>query len=121
MNTSEKKILVCDDDEGIADIVKIVLENKAYQVVSMTRTDHIFEEVRKLRPNLILLDLWMPNLGGEEITRHLKQDQKTKDIPIVIISASKDTEQITQRIGADDYLCKPFDIEKLEKIVERYI
>jgi len=116
-----KKILICDDDEGIADIVKIVLENKNYHVVSLTRSDHIYERIRSLEPDLILLDLWMPNLGGDEITRHLKQNEETKDIPIIIVSASKDTEQIAKEIGADGFLFKPFDIEKLESLVERYI
>ena len=118
---NNKRILVCDDDEGIADIVKIILENKGYNVFSLTQCDDIFQKIEHIMPCLILLDLWMPILSGEEITKRLKQQEETKNIPVIIISANRDTQQIAEKVHANGFLCKPFDIEELESIVEKYI
>ncbi len=115
-----KTVLVCDDDEGIVDVAKIILSDAGFDVVAMTESRDVLTEAQKLLPKLILLDLWMPNMSGEEVTKQLKQHPKTSTIPIVIISASRHTEDIANRIGADYFICKPFDINELETIVKRY-
>jgi DNA-binding response OmpR family regulator len=116
-----KTVLICDDDEGIVDVIKMVLEDKGYTVQISTHCDEIFKKVYYMKPQLILLDLWMPGVGGAHITRELKKTEKTKHIPIIIISASKDTEQTARNAGADDFLTKPFDIKNLEEKVAQYI
>ncbi len=117
----EKKVLICDDDEGIIDVIKIVLEDKGYLVQTCVDSRTIYETVAKFKPKIILLDLWMPELGGDEITRELKNNKDTKHIPIIIISASKDTIIVAKESGAEGFICKPFDILELEDIVEKYI
>jgi DNA-binding response OmpR family regulator len=102
------------------EVATIILQNKGYTVVAITNGDTIFDKIKSARPNVILLDLWMPHRTGEEITRELKSNKDTKDIPIIIVSASKDTEKVSRRIGADDFICKPFDIEVLEALVDKY-
>ena len=62
----------------------------------------------------------MPNLSGEKIAKQLKDQEKTRHIPVIIMSASRKTEQTAKSAGADDYICKPFDIEELEEIVRKY-
>ncbi len=116
----KKKILICDDDEGIVDVASIVLRDAGYDVTTLTTSEKIYSLVEKLQPDIILLDLWMPNISGEEITMQLKENEKTKHIPVVIVSASRKTEHIATRVGADDFMCKPFDIEELEAIVRKY-
>ncbi len=116
-----KKILLCDDDEGIVDIVAIVLNEKGYDVTAITESDTFFSVVTKNIPDLILLDLWMPRIRGDVIVKKLKEKKDTKDIPIILFSASKDTQIITKEVGADAYLLKPFDINELEDIVAKYI
>lgn len=116
-----KKILVCDDDEGILDIVKIILENKDYQVETISTGKAIERRIIAYQPDLILLDLWIPGMDGKEITKILKRDEKLSKIPIIIISALNETKKISREIGADDYLAKPFDINDLISIVEKYI
>lgn len=116
-----KNILICEDEEGIVEVTKIVLEEKGYNVIAVPDNTQIFDIVEKVKPNLILLDLWMPGLSGEEIARKLKNDPETKEIPIIIVSANRYTKNIAEDVGADNFLEKPFDIDALEKIVQQYI
>ncbi|CAN5148253.1 N/A [soil metagenome] len=115
-----KSVLICDDDEGIVDVASIILSDAGYNVVALTESRDVFDNVTRLNPRLILLDLWMPNMSGEEVTKQLKQNPKTSTIPIIIVSASRHTEDIARRIGADHFICKPFDIDELETVVKRY-
>lgn len=116
-----KKILICDDDEGILDVATIVLYDKGYDVIALNDCKAVESKVSEVNPDLILLDLWMPKIGGEELTKRLKKNDKTRHIPVVVVSARRDTEEASKKIGADGYLLKPFDIEQLEQIVEKFI
>ena len=121
MDTRTKTVLICEDDEGIIDVTTIVLQEKGYKVIPLLDCQKVYEYVDTHKPDIILLDLWMPDINGEEVTRTLKSNDHTKHIPIIIISANKDTEKIAKNAGADTFLCKPFDIEELEQTVERYL
>lgn len=114
-------ILICDDDESIVELTQSILEDIGYQVRVVTSCDLVDTEIKEHRPDLILLDLWIPLSGGEEISKNLKKDPATKDIPIIIVSANKDTQSIAKRSGADDFLCKPYDLEELEQKVEKFL
>ncbi len=115
-----KKVLICDDDEGIVDVAGIVLSEAGYDVIKVIASEEIFTVISNIQPDIILLDLWMPNLSGEKIAKQLKNQEKTKHIPVIIMSASRKTEQTAKTAGADDFICKPFDIEELEEIVRKY-
>lgn len=116
-----KTIVVCDDDEGILEVVKIVLEDKGYNVVPLSNPEKVTDTIKKVNPDLVLLDLWMPILNGDTITKSLKQNSETKDIPVIIVSANKDTSAIAKETGADSFLCKPFNIDELEQVVEKHL
>jgi len=116
-----QKVLLCDDDEGITDVTSIVLEDLGYQVVTVANGEEVMPAVKKHHPDIILLDLWMPIVSGEEILQELKSSEKFKDIPVIVVSASKDTAQVAYRAKADDFLCKPFDIATLEDMVKKYL
>ena len=115
------KIFICDDDEGILDVTRIILEEKGYTVVAISDCTTLIKRAEKEQPNIILLDLWMPHKSGDEITRELKQNKLTQHIPVIILSANKDTKTIAPDAGADGFLCKPFDIDELESTVAKYI
>ena len=117
----KKKVLICDDDEGIIDVIRIILEDKGYQVDICNDSRTIYKTIEKIKPNILLLDLWMPGLAGDEITRELKNNNTTKNIPIIIISASKDTEIVAKDSGAEGFICKPFDILEIEDVVKKYL
>lgn len=121
MNTNRRNtIIVCDDDEGILDVIASVLQGRGYSVVSLTHGKKVMETARKVNPVAILLDLWLPDGNGDDVARQLKNRKETKHIPIVLVSANRFTKQIASEVGADAYLCKPFDITELENVVEKY-
>lgn len=111
---AKQTVVLCDDDEGILEVARIVLEDKGYRVVTCLDCEEIFKKIEKEKPAVVLLDLWMPKQGGDEITKILKSREETKNIPVIIVSASKDAVHVAKEVGADGCLCKPFDIEELE-------
>ncbi|MDH5825752.1 response regulator [Sphingobacterium sp. SG20118] len=115
------KILICEDDAAILDIVSIILEDYGYEV-SISQTSHdIIEKVEAFQPNLILMDNWIPNIGGSEATKLLKKHPDYHKIPVIYITANSDIAALAAAAGADDFLAKPFNLEDLEKIVAKYI
>ncbi len=119
--STTKTVMICDDDKGILDVTRIVLEDKGYVVILDSDGAGLYLKAKEVKPDLILLDLWMPKMGGEEIAQSLKNDSETKGIPLIIISASKDVEKVSKRIQAEAFLAKPFNIDTLEDMVDRYI
>jgi len=120
-NTNRQNtIIVCDDDEGILDVIASVLQERGYSVVSLTHARNVIETARRVNPVAILLDLWLPDGNGDDVARQLKNKKETKHIPVVLVSANRFTKQIAGEVGADAYLCKPFDITELENVVEKY-
>ena len=114
-------VLIVDDDEGIAEVARIILSDSGYEVKSLTNSENIFDVIAQKRPAVILLDLWMPELSGEDILIKMKRDKSLSDIPVVVVSASKDTEKVAKNLGADDFLTKPFDINELEAKVAQFV
>jgi CheY-like chemotaxis protein len=116
-----KCILFCDDDKGVLEVSRIIFEEKGYKVVLCDSSEDILSKVKEVKPDVIFLDLMMPGPGGEEIFRTLKADKNTSRIPIIIILAHNDADQIAQEAGADDFISKPFDIEVLKLKAEKYL
>jgi two-component system, OmpR family, alkaline phosphatase synthesis response regulator PhoP len=116
----KKCILICDDDVDILEVTKIILQQE-YQVETMTHCNEIFQNYEKYSPDLILMDLWIPDMGGEAVTRLLKSSEKTKEIPVVIFSANNDIENVAKDAGADGYLKKPFDINTLHDTIKKHL
>ena len=114
------KILVADDDAGIVDALQMVLEDADYEV-STTTDGHTVRKVHKNRPDVILLDIWMSGDDGRDICRFLKSQQQTRNIPIIMISATSDLAKSAKAAGADDFLPKPFHMEHLLEKVEKYV
>lgn len=117
----EKLVLVCDDDESVLEVTRTILEMKGYSVVTLTDCDHVVDKVEEVHPKLILMDLGIPPKGGKQATEELKHDSHTKEIPIILFSAAADLGAVTDNSDADDFLAKPFNIEDLEKKVEKYL
>lgn len=115
-----KKILVLDDDAGILEVIKIILEEKGYLVKTLNNVDGVLSIIGIYKPNLILIDLLMPETNGEEIIKLIKNNSPKKVIPIIILSACQNLEDLTQKCEADDFLCKPFELNELENIVDKY-
>ncbi len=107
-----KKILVVDDERKIVDIVKAYLEREGYQVIAAYDGESALNLARRQAPNLIILDLMLPEISGWDICRTLR---KESDVPIIMLTArDEDTDKIVGlEVGADDYITKPFNPKEL--------
>jgi len=116
----QKTILIADDDPGIVDAITQYLEEVGYAVRTTADVTTIGAFADDL-PDLILLDIRMSGRDGSEVCKRLKSEEATHAIPIIIFSASKDTERIAREAGADDFIAKPFDMYQLVETIERYV
>lgn len=114
-----KNVLVCDDDEAILDVIKIVLEGDNYKVETVSSAEKIFEKIKIFSPQLILLDITMPNLDAKKTISLIKKEYK--NIPIVLVSAINRLEKRAQRLQVADFLEKPFEMKDLLKKVKKYV
>jgi len=112
---AKQKILVVDDEPDLVELVKDFLERNEYSVISAGNADLAIKKVRESRPDLIILDLNLPGIGGIEVCRILKRDKKTSSIPIIMLTVkSTETDKIAGlEAGADDYMAKPFSAAEL--------
>lgn len=122
MDENTRRVLVCDDDEAISEMIKIMLEDANFQVKLLFSGKSIQKQVKAYKPDLILIDLWMPGIDGKDAINLLRKDQETKDIPIIIISALHENEinRIVKSVQANGYLSKPFHMKDLLSTVEKY-
>ena len=108
------KILAVDDDHDIVDIIKIILEDEGYEVSTLTSGKNIFNVISSFRPDLILLDVMLAGMDGREICRNIKAHDLFKKIPVLMISASHNLQNLLLMPGSpNDFLSKPFDIDSL--------
>ena len=109
------KILVVDDEEHIVMILKDSLEFSGFQVVTALDGQEALEVVAKENPELVVLDIGMPKMDGWEVCRRLKSDEKTKDIPVIILTAYAQTSDQKKgaQLGADRFITKPCDLTYL--------
>jgi two-component system cell cycle response regulator DivK len=117
----EKTVLICDDDADILEVTKTILSLRGYTVETMMNTDDLIPKVESLKPSVILMDLWIPDIGGSEATRQLKANPNTNHIPVIIFSANNDIEKVAASVGANGFLRKPFEIADLERIIGSHI
>lgn len=117
------RILVADDDELLSQLVEHKLTNRGYAVSTAFDGESTLENARRLNPALLILDLMMPGLDGFEILRRLQADAATRPIPVVMLSARSQESDIVSalRLGARDYLVKPFMPEELLARIERIL
>ncbi len=115
-----KNILVADDDPAIVDALQMMLELEGYTVDTTVNGETIYK-MEKDYPDLLLLDIWMSGQDGREICKFLKTNTFTKEIPIIMISASKDIKESAEQAGADDFIAKPFEMNELLTKVAKYI
>lgn len=118
----KKLICVVEDDPGISELMRVVLEQNNYEAVICTTDTEIKKQLAKRRPVLILMDLWLQGgVSGEKLTRTFKKNKATRDIPIIIVSAQNSLSKVADRSQANGFLSKPFDITELLKAVKKHV
>lgn len=116
----KKKILVTDDDEGVQDIFKLIFERAGYDVDIQGDAFSIYDHKYK-RPDLFLLDKQLSGQDGLKVCRYLKSDNNTKNIPVIIVSATPGIGPMAKEAGADDFIEKPFRMKELLNVVKKWI
>lgn len=116
---STKKIIVVDDSPAILDSVKLMLNMEGFEVSNYERGSDMFNSLieTSTKPDVILMDMWLSGEDGRDICKMIKQHQEFKNIPVVIMSASRGLGDSAIESGAIDFIPKPFDLgEIVEKI-----
>lgn len=114
-----KKVFIFDDNKDILELCTLILEGAGYETKTSSTSNEIINQVAEYHPDIILMDNWLPDVGGIEATQELKKHPMYKDIPVIYFSANNDVKALAETAGAESYLAKPFDIDELEeKVVE---
>jgi two-component system alkaline phosphatase synthesis response regulator PhoP len=110
-----KRILVIDDDPGVVKEVRCALDAAGYNIYSVNTTEEVFEKLKQVNPDLIILDLVLPQESGFKVAREIKSSLKYKGIPIIIVSLKKDDidKRVAALSGAIEYLEKPINPQRL--------
>lgn len=108
-------VLVVDDERDILELVTRRLEQAGYEVHTADRGERALELVKRIKPDIIVLDVRMPGMNGYEVTRQIRADAETEGIPVLLLSASVRKDEVSEGFaaGANDYLVKPFRPEEL--------
>lgn len=115
------KILVAEDERDIRDLIRFSLQMAGFEVVIASNGMEAVELAPSEKPDLILLDLRMPKMTGYQALEILKKNPKTKDIPVVFLSAMTDKDKMSQIEGVEDFILKPFEIESLSRRVREIL
>jgi len=116
-------ILVVDDEKNIVQLARLYLDKEGFQVEAAFDGAQALEKARTVRPDLVILDIMMPELSGFEVLEALRRDPKTANIPVLVLTArgEAEDEQRGLALGARRYLNKPFDVRALISEVRRHL
>jgi DNA-binding response OmpR family regulator len=124
MNNNLKCILCVEDEPEMIDLIRLILGRRGFEVKGATGGVEGLKMIRDEKPDLILLDLMMPDMDGWEVYQQIKADEKTKGIPVIVVTAK--AQSIDKVLGlhiakVDDYIAKPFSPQDLLNSVERVL
>ena len=125
MSEETKKVVICiEDDPEMIELVKLILGRKGFDLVGAIGGREGLETVRELKPDLVLLDLMMPDIDGWEVYQQMKADDELKDIPVIVVTAK--AQSIDKVLGlhiakVDDYVTKPFGPQELLQSVNKVL
>ena len=113
------KILVIDDEPILRDSLEVALKTSGYDVLTARTGEEGLEQFRKENPDLILLDHWLPGINGDEVLRRIKEEDP--DIPILVMTAQGSIEMAVSlmKMGAFDFLVKPFELDQVEDLIKK--
>jgi len=120
--TNTKRILCIEDEPEMIDLIRLILGRRGFEVLGAAGGKEGLEKVREDPPDLVLLDLMMPDMDGWEVYQQMKADEKTKDIPVIVVTAK--AQSIDKVLGlhiakVDDYIAKPFSPQDLMNSVDK--
>lgn len=125
MTENARRVVYIEDEPEMVDLVRLILKRKNYEVIGANGGREGLDTVRRLLPDIVLLDLMMPDMDGWEVYQQLKADENTRDIPVIVITAK--AQNIDKVLGlhiakVNDYISKPFSpkdlVDSLQKVFE---
>jgi two-component system response regulator VicR len=125
MPTGELRKVVCVEDEPeMIDLIRLILNRKGFEVIGANGGKEGLEVIRTVKPDLVLLDLMMPEMDGWQVYQQLKADETTANIPVIVVTAK--AQNIDKVLGlhiakVDDYISKPFSLQELVDRVEKVL
>ena len=123
--TAAKRSVVCIEDESeMIDLIRLILGRRGFELTGATGGAEGLEAVRRVKPDLVLLDLMMPGMDGWEVYQQMKADEELKHIPVIIVTAK--AQSIDKVLGlhiakVDDYITKPFGPQELIQSIEKVL
>ena len=110
-----EKIVVIEDEDDILEVITYNLKREGYEVITSTSGEDGLEKIEKASPQLVILDLMLPEIDGIELCRKLKSDPLTRSIPVIMVTAKGEESEVVLGlgVGADDYVTKPFSPREL--------
>ena len=124
MAKEPKKVLCIEDDSEMIDLIKLILERKGFQFVGAVGGREGLEAIAREKPDLVLLDIMMPDMDGWDVYRQMKANEEFKDIPVIVVTAK--AQSIDKVLGlhiakVDDYVTKPFGPKELLRSIDKVL
>jgi DNA-binding response OmpR family regulator len=124
MSADEMRVVCIEDEPEMIDLVRLILSRKGFEVIGADGGVEGLETVRREKPDLVLLDLMMPDMDGWEVYQQIKADEELRTIPVVVVTAK--AQSIDKVLGlhiakVDDYITKPFGPQELLESVEKIL
>lgn len=120
---AKKKILIVEDEESLLKLESILLTSKGYEVRGVANGQAALEAIAEEKPDLVLLDIMLPEIDGFEVCQRIKADPETQDLPVIMLTAKKSREDMArgEKVGADWYITKPFKSAMVIETIQRFL
>ena len=120
---SKKKILIVEDEESLLKLESILLTSRGYEVKGVADGQAALDILPSMKPDLVLLDIMLPEIDGFEVCRQIKGSEATKHIPVIMLTAKKSREDMArgEQVGADWYITKPFKSAMVIETIQRFL
>lgn len=114
-----KNILVIEDNHAILDVITLILQSEAYKVTGLNKSADMMANIDSFQPDLIILDIMLPDADGRDLLKQLRSNAKTEEIPVLMISARYTAQNVEHgEFKPNGFLAKPFDIDELLDRIE---
>ena len=119
----KQKILIVEDEESLLKLESILLTSKGYEVRGVSNGQQALDAIAEEHPDLVLLDIMLPEIDGFEVCQRIKDDPATKGIPVIMLTAKKSREDMArgEKVGADWYITKPFKSAMVIETIQRFL
>lgn len=121
LTSMPNKIIIYGDDVDILEVCSTILRMRGFDVLCKNNCREVIKDIQAYDPDVILMDNWLPDIGGVKSVQLIKNTPELQSIPVIFFSANSHVEQLAKEAGADYMLQKPFELSELEQIITRAV